>query len=286
MLLQGSTIYSKWGYQPHTIPAVSFSKSSTGYYRVRDKGIAQDIYEARISIEDTWDTLNDIIQTLDRSKESLSISTSTGEEIFGADVSASTCELVQSGNLQRQNFKMYSIELVLRAINPVFDYTTISFNPFRIESSYTSHTLESLIKRNSYTNSFSYVDPKKNTGIFSASFTQTTEEMKTLRRHWLANIRGNAFILQNFEGITDISNHFTYPFGPASGPGPFGVRILKWSEVRENFNEWSLKIDFAKDISKLSGGSEARSNNQLLYIIQGGNGPRDINNMTIHTREL
>lgn len=283
MILQGTTIYSKWGYKPKTLPSISFSKSSTGYFKTRDKGIAQDVYESSISIQDTWENVNAVLSTMNLNKEALTLSLGTGEEIFGADISAATCELISSTAVNRNSFNEYSVDLTLRAINPGFVYTSASFDPFRITNSYTSQTTESIQKKDSYTNAFSYVNPVKNTGVFNAEFIQTTAEMKTLRRHWLMNVRGNAFTLPTFGGVTDITSHTTYAFGPASGPGPFKVKIYKWEEVRNNFNEWTLKIQFVKDIPLFSAGSSTRNLSNVTFL-QAGNGSRSINNFRLGQR--
>lgn len=281
MVIEGYTVRALYGYKPNTIPALKWIKRSNGYWAARDYGVTQDRYETEIEIQDTYANLKDFVAMLKANREDLSITLGTGEEIFGADVIATSCTVKEFDLFKRDSFKVYSLGMKIRALGPTFTGSA-DFTVLHPQDQYTSDTFVSVFKQDSYTGSFSYADRGIDTGVFKVQFRQNTAEMRSIRRFLMTEIRGGAVTVPDFSGITDLSTGKTYAFGPGETEGPFRAKIVNWRELgRRNFQDWILEIEFLQDIPHFPAASGEQTMSGNWDLLSAGSGARTLGNFKI-----
>jgi hypothetical protein len=244
MIWDGETVFVTWGYQPMTQWAVEWKPLATGYHAARDRGAAQDTLSAAVVFKGPQDELEALEGVLADNRETFAITCAAGEEIFGADVNYSgslSVTVEDYGRCERVSFAQYSMPLRLRLLAPTFTGTA-SLAALRLSSwRYGASSSFDITRKFSYTGTVSHLDHRTDAGVFIGEFTQTTAEMKAIRRALLSTVRGAAIPFPNFGGITQ-------PFGHRAAATPFlKCNILEWEDLgRENFTDWRLRIVFAQ----------------------------------------
>ncbi len=275
MVISGYTTRAIYGYKPVTIPALSWVKKANGFWASRDFGSSQDRYESEIEIQDTYSNLKALVAELKSNRGSITLSLGVGEEIFGADVVTTSCTVKEFDLFKRDGFTVYSLGLRLRSIAPTFTGSA-DFTVLHPQDQYVSDTFVSMLKPDSYTGAFTYIDPAVDTGVFRVQFKQTTAEMKSIRRYLMTEVRGGPVTVPRFNGITDLATGETFAYGPSLASGPFRARVVNWRELgRRNFQEWFLEIEFLQDHPYFPARSGVRSLPSDWTSLSAGNGPRD-----------
>lgn len=241
-----TTVYALWGYKPVVKPAIQWIRCADGNYRATDRGISEDVYEANIVFKGPESEMIGLAQILDGERTNFQITCGKGEEIFGADINHAIpldVIVVRYGQMKRVSFSEYSVPLTLRLRN--INYVgTPSLSSLRLRNwNYTADSDYNITKLFSYDNGSKYISSNTDFGFFRASFRQTFEEMKSIRRYLLTTARTAAISFPTQCGIP-------YPFGYRKGPGPFTCKVVKWDDGgRPEYNTANLKIDFAMELS-------------------------------------
>jgi hypothetical protein len=246
MIWDGETVFTTWGYQPLTRPALEWVQDSAGYWSASDRGSSQDVLEAAISFRGPQEELETLEAVLEDNREGLPITCGLGEEIFGADVDytgALSVTVIDYGEITRVTFSQYAMPLRLRLLAPTFKATSPSFAALRLSGwRYGAFSTFEIGKAFSYSGTPIYADRRDDVGVFKGEFTQTQSEMEAIRRYLLTTARGNAITFPTLGGIT-------HPFGnrkPAIGAGLY-CHVLEWEDLgRANLMDWGLSIVFAE----------------------------------------
>jgi hypothetical protein len=244
MIWDGETVFTTWGYQPMTQWAVEYKPLANGYHAARDRGAAQDAYMGAVVFKGPQDELETLEAVLDGNRETFAITCGAGEEIFGADVDYSgplTVTVDDYGNCERVSFAQFGMPLRLRLLAPTF-LGTASLSALRLSSwRYGASSSFDITRKYSYSGAVSHLDHRTDAGVFIGEFTQTTAEMKAIRRALLSTVRGTSIQFPNFGGIE-------YPFGTRMSDRRFQkCHVLEWEDLgRENFTDWRLRIAFSQ----------------------------------------
>lgn len=248
MDFNGSTVYTIYGYKPQTKWAIDWQQISNGNWRGSDRGADEDIFEADMVFEGPRTELETLESQLDSDRNEFDATFGVGEEIFGADIDYSSAIQVTVTNynkISQLGFDKWGIPLTLRAYKPTFLSVTPSLSELRLASHVSDQYSEfDLTKQFSYDEKTFFNDHASDPGFFEGTFTQTTDEMKNIRRYLLSTLRnGSASPFPSFGGIDT-------PFGYREGTGPFTFRVIEWEDMgRPNFRDWTLKIKFAREFT-------------------------------------
>ena len=262
MQISGSGIITfsakiKLDFQPVTHYALDWHQVSSGNYYATDRGAAADYYDAEnVRIYGTEATINTFIMQVEANRHAGSnvitlSSFNASEEIFGADVDYSggtypvLVTVLEIGRRAQNTWKGWSVTMKLRLLSPSAFIGVAALPSMRCVSvGVDADADRSIIKLDTYNNTFFYIDQNKDTGTFAGQFIFTELQMRNLRR-FMATNRAAAFSLPGINGIT-------YPFGPnRAGSGyPYNVKLLKiedehlWNDV----GRWSCKLMIAEEV--------------------------------------
>lgn len=248
MDFDGSTVYTLYGYRPDTRPAIKWHRIANGNWRGADRGASEDIFEADVIFEGPRTELETLETFLDANRREYDATFGTGEEVFGADIDYSSSiqvTVVNYGKISQLGFDKWGMPLKLRAYNPSFLSVSESLSDLRLSSHVSQQYSEfDITKQFTYDEVAYFNDHAADPGIFEGQFTQTTDEMKSIRRYLLNTLRnGSANPFPTFGGIDT-------PFGYREGTGPFTFRVIEWQDLgRPNFIDWTLKIKFAREFT-------------------------------------
>jgi len=248
MIWDGLGVYTLWGYQPITTLAINWARLANGNYAAQDRGIVpidqptgEDVYQAAINFKGTATSLETLETALADNRGEMTIACSEGEEIFGADVDYSsdlTVTVEKYGRIDSIAAGVYAMPLLLRCIGPTFTGTA-SIASLRCGHRFSPNSAFSVVKQFALSGAGTYLDRETDDGIFSATFVQTTAEMKAIRRY-LSTTARTAIVPLPSIGVS-------YPFGRRMGTGPFTCRVLEWKDLgRKNYRDWELEITFAR----------------------------------------
>jgi hypothetical protein len=246
MIFDASTVYTVYGYRPDTRPAIKWQPIANGNYRGSDRGAGEDVFEARVVFEGPRTELEILETFLAANRTNFEATFGEGEEIFGADIDYSSqiqVTIVDYGEISQLGFDKWGMALRLRAYKPTFLTVSESLEDLRLSSHRSEQNSEfDITKIFSYDEKGFFSDHASDPGIFEGDFTQTTDEMKRIRRYLLNTLRnGSASPFPTFGGITT-------PFGFREGTGPFTFRVIEWRDMgRPNFIDWKLRIKFARE---------------------------------------
>lgn len=247
MIWGGSTVYTTWKYKPVTMPAIKWVQTADKNWKGVDRGSAQDIYEAMVTFKGDTTELGTLETVLAANRETMTITCSAGEEIFGAEIDYSgslTVAVVDYGEIQRTNFAQHSMPLRLRLVgSPSIKTTTPSLSNLRLSDWQWSPNSEFDIKKTfSYDGTGYYLDGETDAGIFKAKFRQTQTEMEAIRRYLMETVRSNTISSFDFSGFG-----VSRPFGQRNAASTFNVKIIGWQDLgRENYSDWEISITFAR----------------------------------------
>jgi len=273
MIWDGSQVLITWGYRPMTKWAVDFSPTHDGYHASRDRGAAEDEYRAAVVFMGPQDELEALETVLAENRESFFIRCDTGEEIFGADIDYSAPLLVtveEYGRCDRASYAQYSMPMRLRLLAPAFQGTP-SLSPLRLSFwRYGASSKFAVNKRFSYAGAASYLDHRTDPGVFMGEFTQTTAEMRAIRRYLLATARGEAIPFPTLGGVD-------FPFGNRMAQRRFQMcHVLEWEDLgRENFTDWRLSLVLGQAFPLFEGGTLATETDRGAFYMTNSSGTPD-----------
>jgi len=241
---ESDIVYTLWGYRPLTTPATKWIRISNGNWRATDRGPVEDIYEADIVFRGPESEMVTLAEVLDAKRTVFNVQCGKGEEIFGADIDYSdliVVTVVRYGQMKRAGKAFWSIPLKLRLRGPEF-IGSASMDNLRLASfNYTADSNYDMTKLFTYEGRANYLRSWVDTGIFSATFKQTFEEMKAIRRYLLTTGRTDAVPFPASIGVDK-------PFGERMGTGPFNCRIIDWKDSgRPALDECNISIKFARE---------------------------------------
>jgi len=246
MDFDGTSVFTLWNWTPDTRPAIKWHQVANGSWRGSDRGAAEDVFEAAVTFEGPRSELEDLETFLDNNRRNFDATFGEGEEVFGADIDYSSSiqiTVVEYGEIMQLGFDKWGMPLKLRAKSPSFLSVSGSLDCLRLSSFASSQFSEfDITKQFTYDELAYFNDHASDPGFFHGEFTQTTFEMKQIRRYFLDTIRnGSDSPFPDFGGITT-------PFGYREGTGPFTFRIIEWQDLgRPNFTDWKLRIKFARE---------------------------------------
>lgn len=247
MIWEGSTVYTPWRYKPITTPAINWLQKSDGNWAGVDRGSAQDVYESVIRFKGSGTELLALETVLAANRETMEVTCSTGEEIFGAEIDYTdflNVAVVDYGEIRRINFAQYGMPLRLRLVDtPSIKTTAASLGALRLSDwQWSPNSDFDLIKIFSYDGTNTYLDGETDPGLFKARFRQTQSEMEAIRRYLMETAR--AATISSFD-FSDIG--VSRPFGQRTAASTFNVKIVGWQDLgRNNYSDWDLSITFAR----------------------------------------
>jgi hypothetical protein len=246
MIWDGETILVLWGWVPDTKWSVKWHQLSSGNWRGSDRGAGEDVYESNVTFAGSRADLVALETVLDDNRNLFDATFEEGEQIFGADVDyddSMQVTVVSYGKISQLAFDKWGMSLKLRLRIPSLITTFGSLDCLRLSSFVSSQYSEfGINKIFTYDGEAIFTDTDSDPGFFEGEFTQTTFEMKQIRRYILSNLRnGVATPFPSFGGITT-------PFGSREGTGPFDFRIIDWQDLgRVNLCDWKIRIKFARE---------------------------------------
>lgn len=225
-------------------PAIKWVVNASGNYLGSDRGVAYDIHESTVKFADTETNINSLISVLNSNRETVALS-SFQTDVFAPEVNQSgsvTCSHEITGEKKRvfhATTAIYEMDVKFRAIAPSLIGTSASLSTLRIKEALTADQSWSLGRSFSESGAHFYSDRRRDVGRLSASFSQTTAQLKAILSYLLTTARASTITLPTFSGLT-------YPFGYLRGTGPFNAKVLSFGISRENLNRWTLDIEFAE----------------------------------------
>jgi len=248
MDFDGTTVLTVFGWSPDTRDAIKWQQIANGNWRGSDRGANEDTFEANVNFMGDRTALEDLETELDSNRYEFNATFGDGEEVFGADIDYSSpieITVIDYGKIQQLGLGKWGMPLKLRAYQPTFLVIAGSLACIRLSSFVSSQFSEFDVKKQfTYDNLTYFNDHVADPGIFEGNFTQTTFEMKQIRRYILDTLRnGSDTPFPTFGGITT-------PFGSREGAGPFTFRIIDWQDMgRPNLVDWNLRIKFAREFT-------------------------------------
>lgn len=243
----GSTVYTPWGYKPLTAPAIKWHPVGDGNWKGVDRGASEDVYESQMVFKGPVAELSTLETVINSNRETFSVTCSTGEEIFGAEIdysSALTVSPVNYGKIQKVSFAEYSMPLRLRLVgSPSKVSTSPSLGNLRLAQwRWSPNSDYDMTKLFTYDGTGNYLDYERDEGVFSATFKQTQTEMEAIRRYLLETARNNTISSFDFSNIG-----VDRPFGQRVASSTFDVKIISWQDLgRLNYTDWDLSITFSR----------------------------------------
>jgi len=242
MLWNGYSVYTTWGYQPVTKPAIIWTQKADGNWAGYDRGVAEDVFEANVIFNGPSSELTELETLLNDGRETFTVTCGDGEEIFGADIdysSALTVAVMDHGTIERLSFGMYSLALTLRLISTIAYLGSASLATLRLGSfNYQTGSQFDTVTHPYYDRTVAVIDGSRDPGVFRASFSQTTAEAKAIRRYLLTTGRTGAVAFPSI-GVS-------YPWGTRMSSGG-NCKIIAWQDRgRMNLQDWQFEITFAR----------------------------------------
>jgi len=244
MVLGGYNVLIEWGYVPITKPAIAWHRAGNGNWKASDRGAAYDTYEADVNFRGTFAEMQDLEQAIFDSRDTVTATFSTGEEIFGADIDLAgniTVSITDPGATEQVGYDVYTRTMRLRLAQAPSFTGTAAITSLRLASfQSTQMTDVDTVKDFAWDKTAFLHDLHTDPGIFEADFTQTHAEATAIRRYLLTTGRASAVAFPSI-GID-------YPFGYAAGSGPFTCKVVEWSDTgRKNYIEWGFHIKLARE---------------------------------------
>lgn len=244
MIIAGVTCYANRWPRPRTSLALEWISLHKGLWRATARPASNDSYESIIEIWDSEAVLNTLWTALKTNLGALSVTLDAEEQLFfGADVQGVTSVTVMEyGNIREAgSFKMFSLPLTLKALNPSFTGDGADWpETIWTQGGWTSGSSFEVSKLVSQNNALVYQDKHETEGVWSGEFLFYTEGIQMMRRK-IATLRGAQ---TTFPDI-GVSN----PFG-TNLPGFDGsyVRVIEFEDLgRVNYKLWRCRIKLAFD---------------------------------------
>jgi len=233
-----------WGYVPDTRPAIQWHRIADGNWTASDRGTAFDTFEAVVTFRGAAAELDDFEHVLRQNRGTISATFTTGEEIFGADVSiagALSVSVVDYGREEQVGYDIFSRQIRLRLLGSPSFLGSASLATIRAASLSSAQDSQFDISKHFFLDRTGGThDRATDPGLFEVDISQTLDEMQAIRRYFLTTGRTAAVSMPSF-GIT-------YPFGRAAGTGPFTAKITEWKEAgRGDGLNWGARVRFARE---------------------------------------
>lgn len=244
MVIAGVTCYPNRWPRPRTTLAVKWTTLHKGLWRATARPASNDQYEADIEIWDSQAVVDALYTALKENVGAMTVSLGTGDEqyIFGADVTCTSATVVQYGTPREAgSFKMFSLPLRLKALNPTFTGSGAAWpDVIWTQGSWLAGSSFEIAKVISQNNNVVYQDLHETEGIFEAEFLFKTEQMRQVRRR-VATLRGAQTTFPDI-GVE-------YPFGTTlSGFTGCYVRVIGFEDYgRINYLLWRCRLKLAYD---------------------------------------
>lgn len=235
-------------FKPRTKLAIEWISLADGYYSAIDRGVESDIYEADITLYGKEQEIDNFINEIEKNRffpsNFLQLSQfNDAEKIFGADLDYSSTIDVTLANLKlrkQSTWRGFSLSLSLRAL-PGFTFITPEENELPVlktDIGYTGDSEDTIIKYDSYNGIFTFIDERKDAGIFDATFALENDDMAQARR-FIATQRKEKFTISASK-LPGVDN----PFGTKRQLNfPLTCNIIDWEDQgMRNLNRWSLKL--------------------------------------------
>lgn len=243
------TVKIKPGFKPILKLAIEWEQVADGNWYAQDRGASADIYASEFEVYRWESNINDLIDAIEINRHNFSnvltlSNFSETEKIFGADVdhTSLTATITEYGERKQRSWKGWSLSLKAQVMSPTFTGSS-SLPVFRnIEVGYKGDTDTTILKYDSYTGSFSYIDYNYDSGIFECNLVLKTVDMVSMRR-FLATNRATSFSLSSLYGVD-------YPFGPRrSNTYPINVKIVDFQDQGMiDVQRWKIKLKLAETI--------------------------------------
>ena len=236
---------------PETFPALNWVQTADNNWVAVDRGADNDVYQSKLVFYGTETEVDNIIDQFEANRAGetnyfiLSQFNEVDDQIFGADIDYSgtvDATIVKWGKRKQKNFKVFTWDCTVQLIEDPYPYSgTPSLPTLKPIIGYQADSNWSIIKLDTYDNTFTYIDHDKDSGIFEGTFILGQTDMKNFRRYLLSTIRGGDMTISGVSGVTD-------PFGPKRGGYPITVKVLDFKDEMININFWKIKMKLAEVI--------------------------------------
>lgn len=245
MNINGIDYYIK-DFEVLTDLSFQYQKLDNGHRSVTDRGTSGDYYGSRITIYDTLETLDTLLDYFrdQRIAETISITFESTEQIFGADIDYTNplgVTIIDDSGTSQSTWKGFetsiNMQLPVKTFLGPAEFPTLN---------YSSHTFEPLAEntrnvRFHYDTTAYIFDSNSDSGIFTGEFFFTDLEMRKLRRFHATN-RGAPFYINDIPGLD-------YMFGRKRNLiFPVHVKLLSVKERYDGPNRWACKIRLVEEV--------------------------------------
>lgn len=227
-------------------PALQWTQSAGLIWYASDRGAVQDVYESEVTFFDTEQRVNAVYTLLENNRESFTLS-AFADSVFAPNVDHTQNITATITNPYNRTFKatavpntgMYQLNVSLRAVQPSFSSTSPSLASLRLQPGFLASSTYESKKEFAYDETPFYKDRRDDTGVFRASFVQTTAEIKPILSYLTTTARGNSIAFPNI-GVG-------YPFGPSKGVySSLNCRVKNYSFKRKSFPLWQIDLELVE----------------------------------------
>lgn len=237
--------------KPVTQVALDWKQTADDNWVAVDRGASNDIYQSEIVFYGTELEVTDIIDSFESNRIggthyfTLSQFNGVDDQIFGADIDYSSSidvTIVKWGKRKQKQFKSWTWTCTMQMIEDPYVYSgSPSLPTLKPLIGYRGDATWTILKTDTYDNTFTYIDYDKDTGIFEGIFVMDNTDMKAFRRYLLSTIRGNNITISSIAGVSD-------PFGTRQSTYPITAKVLDFSDEMLNINFWKVKVKLAEVI--------------------------------------
>lgn len=214
--------------------AIQWVQASNGDWYPTDRGAANDYYESKVSMKGQYEDIKDVLVEINNNRVNGSniIHASnfvSDEKIFGADIvydSSLDFTVLEFPDIEQKSLAVFTITMSIRLLKPFIFTSTSTIPELRLaQTGYDAKIQEHTItKYDSYKGAFSYIDEKRDSGVFKGTFIFNDIDMARIRR-FNAVSRGASFTVTDIPGVY-------FPFGPNGQVFPIDVRLKKISNEK------------------------------------------------------
>lgn len=229
--------------RPEAELALEWAERDIGSWSAYDRGVSADAYFGTFDVRGSRTAIDNLAVALEgANREQITVSFSSGEPVFGPDVTATLATVVKYPRQVRVGYGYWALDgITLRAISPSFASIFPSLSAMRLlRNRYESTTDWRIRKHFSINGTAVYTDRRADFGTFKATFRNTNSEYQLIRRTILEHYRASVITFPSIQGIT-------YPWG-ARGPSSGGdCRIKSLSNERRAGLGWEYEVEFARE---------------------------------------
>jgi hypothetical protein len=240
-------------YRPDTALSLTWVRSSSGQYVCTDRGADADRYSTRITVVGSDAYVDSVLASIRDNREAgsneLTLSGfAADEKIFGADVSyASTITATATKwGLRRQvGLHLFKTEIEMQARSVTFSSTAQMPALTHLVTGYTNEREPTIVKLDSYSGAFTYVDSAADAGLWTGVFQLSLADLGRLRRY-RATLRGGTFEVYEIAGVNSPMEPERTPLTPGAGWDHLCKIISLTDETYISPTRWSAKLTLAE----------------------------------------